>query len=82
KYLTGQLEADFLYADDQPDVATSDRQPVQEEDPRYIQLIAFLKSRLAQVEKRWSEWRRKHEVEKAKETSPKLAEWLNGLSPG
>lgn len=82
KYLTGQIEADFLDADDQPDIATSDRQRVQEDDPRYIQLIAFLKSRLTQVEKRWSEWRRKHEVEKAKETSPKLAEWLDGLNPG
>lgn len=82
KYLTGQIEADFLDADDQPDIATSDRQRVQEDDPRYIQLIVFLRSRLAQVEKRWSEWRRKHEVEKAKESSPKLAEWLNGLQPG
>lgn len=82
KYLTGQIEADFLDADDRPDIATSDRQRIQEDDERYIQLIAFLKSRLGQLEKRWGEWRRKHEVEKAKETSPKLAEWLDGLNPG
>ncbi len=79
KYLTGQIEADFLDADDAPDIATSDRQRVQEDDPRYGQLIAFLKSRLTQVEKRWTEWRRKHEVEKAKEFSPALAEWLDTL---
>lgn len=82
KYLTGQIEADFLDADDQPDIATSDRQRVQEDDPRYLQLIVFLRSRLNEVEKRWNEWRRKHEVQKAKETSPKLAEWLDGLPPG
>jgi len=82
KYLTGQIEADFLDADDEPDIATSDRQRVQEDDPRYTQLIVFLRSRLVQVEKRWNEWRRKHEVEKAKENSPKLAEWLDGLQPG
>ncbi len=82
KYLTGQIEADFLDADDQPDIATSDRQRVQEDDPRYIQLITFLRSRLNEVEKRWNEWRRKHEVQKAKETSPRLAEWLDGLPPG
>jgi hypothetical protein len=82
KYLTGQIEADFLDVDDQPDIATSDRQRVQEDDPRYVQLIAFLRSRLNEVEKRWNEWRRKHEVEKAKETSPKLAEWLDSLPPG
>lgn len=82
KYLTGQIEADFLDADDAPDIATSDRQRVQEDDPRYGQLIAFLKSSLVQVEKRWNEWRKKHEVEKAKETSPALAEWLDSLPEG
>jgi hypothetical protein len=82
KYLTGQIEADFLDADDQPDIATSDRQRVQEDDPRYIQLIAFLGSQLNKLEKRWNEWRRKHEVEKAKETSPALAEWLDTLREG
>lgn len=82
KYLTGQIEADFLDADDAPDIATSDRQRVQEDDPRYGQLIAFLRSSLTQVEKRWTEWRKKHEVEKAKETSPALAEWLDSLPDG
>lgn len=82
KYLTGQIEADFLDADDQPDIATSDRQRVQEDDERYIQLIAFLGSQLNKLEKRWNEWRRKHEVEKAKETSPALAEWLETLREG
>ncbi len=82
KYLTGQIEADFLDADDQPDIATSDRQRVQEDDERYIQLIAFLGSQLNKLEKRWNEWRRKHEVEKAKETSPALAEWLETLPDG
>lgn len=82
KYLTGQIEADFLDADDQPDIATSDRQRVQEDDERYIQLLAFLGSRLNQLEKRWNDWRRKHEVEKAKETSPALAEWLDTLPDG
>lgn len=82
KYLTGQIEADFLDADDAPDIATSDRQRVQEDDPRYGQLIAFLKSSLVQVEKRWNDWRKKHEVEKAKQTSPALAEWLDSLPDG
>jgi hypothetical protein len=82
KYLTGQIEADFLDADDAPDIATSDRQRVQEDDPRYEQLIAFLKSRLTQVEKRWAEWRRKHEVKEAGKASPALTEWLGTLREG
>ncbi len=82
KYLTGQIEADFLDIDHEPDIATSDRQRVQEDDPRYVELIGFLKERLTQVEKRWTEWRRRHEVEKAKETSPALVEWLDRLPEG
>lgn len=82
KYLTGQIEADFLDEDEAPDIATSDRQRVQEDDPRYMRLIAFLKKRLTQVEKRWTEWRRIHEVEKAKETSPALAQWFESLPDG
>lgn len=82
KYLTGQIEADFLDADDAPDIATSDRQRVQEDDPRYVQLIAFLKKQLSHVEARWTEWRRLHEVEKAKEISPALAEWFATLPEG
>src|SRR5690606_26410882 len=82
KYLTGQIEADFLDADDQPDIATSDRQRVQEDDPRYADLIAFLRSSLTKVEKRWGEWRKKHEVEKAKENSPALKQWLDSLPEG
>lgn len=82
KYLTGQIEADFLDIDDQPDIATSDRQRVQEDDPRYIALITFLRETLGEVEKRWNEWRLKHEVEKAKEQSPALKEWLEQLGEG
>ncbi|MCZ0811875.1 ATP-binding protein [Roseovarius sp. EGI FJ00037] len=82
KYLTGQIEADFLDDDDEPDIATSDRQRVQEDDPRYAQLIAFLRSRLSQVERRWTEWRRKHEVQDAQETSPALKEWFESLPDG
>ena len=82
KYLTGQIEANFLDADDEPDIATSDRQRLQEDDPRYARLITFLKSRLTQVEKRWNEWRKMHEVEKVKEDIPAIAEWIETLREG
>lgn len=82
KYLTGQIEADFLDIDDQPDIATSDRQRVQEDDHRYIALITLLKETLSEVEKKWNEWRKKHEVQKAKEQSPALREWLEGMPDG
>lgn len=82
KYLTGQIEAEFLDRDDCPDIATSDRQRVQEDDPRYDALLSFLRSSLSLMEKRWTEWRRKHEVRRAKELSPALGEWLTTLPEG
>lgn len=82
KYLTGQIEADFLDTDDGPDIATSDRQRIQEDDPRHVQLIAFIKGHMNAIEKRWVEWRKKHEVAKAKETTPALAIWLGSLPSG
>jgi len=82
KYITGQIEADFLDADDEPDIATSDRQRVQEDDERYLALIAFLRSRLSQVEKRWNEWRKKHEIKAVQEESPAMKEWLDSLYGG
>ena len=56
---------------------------MQEDDERYAALLSFLEIIASlQVEKRWTEWRRKHEVEKAKETSPALSEWFETLPEG
>lgn len=82
KYVTGQIEADFLDLDDQPDIATSDRQRIQEDDPRYTKLLEFLRTRLNQVEKRWNKWRSEHEAKRAREASPALEQWFDGLRPG
>ena len=82
KYLTGQIEADFLDKNEEPDIATSDRQRIQEDDQRYSDLLSFLRLCLTRVEARWTEWRRKHEVKEAKNTSPALEEWLNSLPTG
>ena len=82
KYLTGQIEADFLDEDDMADIATSDRQRIQEDDPRYIELLNFLQSSLKKIEKQWTEWRRESELLRIKETSPALTEWINSLNAG
>ena len=82
KYLTGQIEADFLDDDDLPDIATSDRQRVQEDDERYSALVSFLRSSLTKVESRWTQWRREHEVKNAEHTYPALAEWFGTLPKG
>ena len=80
KYLTGQIEADFLDTDKEADIATSDRQRIQEDDKRYTDLLLDLRSILTAVEKQWSEWRGKHAVEEAKKISPGLVDWLKSLN--
>lgn len=82
KYLTGQIEADFLDKDELDDIVTSDRQRILENDARYEALIAFLRSLLNQVESKWSEWRRKHGAEEVTQEHPALAEWLVSLPEG
>jgi hypothetical protein len=81
KYLTGQIEADFLDTDESPDIATSDRQRVLEDDPRYQSLIEYLRWSLNTVEAQWNEWRNKHGAEEVRSEHPVVAEWLDALPP-
>lgn len=82
KYLTGQIEADVLDGTDDKDIATSDRQRLQEDDPRYVALLKTLRIVLSKIESEWSELRKKYEVTKVKEEIPAVAEWLDGLPEG
>ena len=47
-----------------------------------MQLMTFLGESLDEVEKRWSEWRRKHEVKKAKESGASKVGGLFGKVTG
>lgn len=82
KYLTGQIEADFLDEDSEPDIATSDRQRIQEDDPRYEALLEFLSISLKKIKEKWDVWRRKYELEKIQETHPALTQWFDSLPSG
>lgn len=82
KYLTGQIEADVLDDTNDKDIATSDRQRLQEDDPRYVALLKTLRMVLSKIESEWSELRKKYEVAKVKTEIPAVAEWLEGLPDG
>jgi len=79
KYLTGQIEADFLDDDNEPDIATSDRQRIQEDDPRYHQLLKFVEQCLSKVEDNWNQWRGENELKEVQEKFPALTEWFDSL---
>ncbi|USZ14661.1 ATP-binding protein [Moraxella sp. FZFQ2102] len=78
-YITGVIQADFLDDDDVDDLATSDRQRVREDDPRYIALIEFIKSLINQMFSKWSTERRKYDVEESIKSYPLLNNWLQDL---
>ena len=82
KYLTGQIEADVLDDTGEKDIATSDRQRLQEDDPRYVALLRTLRTVLSKIESEWSELRKKYEVAKVKDEIPAVAEWLDSLPEG
>ena len=82
KYLTGQLEADFLDFDSEDDIATSDRQRIQESDPRAAAMSAYLKSLLSKVEPQWARWRRDTGAEAVVEEHPVIKEWFDSLDSG
>ncbi len=59
KYLMGEIHADFVDSDDDPDIATSDRQSLKEDDPRFEALTQYLaKTVLLEVGNKWRDWRR------------------------
>lgn len=79
KYLTGQLEADFLDLDSEEDIATSDRQRIQESDPRAAAMTAYLKSLLSKIEPQWMKWRRDSGAEEIAQEHPVIKEWFESL---
>lgn len=78
-YLVGEIIADFLDKNEMPDMATSSRQKLQENDPRFIVLKSFLESQLRIIDKDWDKWRRDQGVKEIQTETPALTNWLDSL---
>jgi hypothetical protein len=78
-YITGQVEADFLDVAGQDDIATSDRQRLIEDDPRYVELLDFLRKSLVSIQDQWTELRNAARGKDAMAEIPVLAEWVSQL---
>lgn len=81
-YVTGQVEADFLDLDDQPDIATSDRQRLIEDDPRYVALVAFLRRTLVAISQEWATLRNESRGKEVQQEIPPLKDWVERLPEG
>ena len=80
KYVIGEIEADFLDLDGEEDIATSDRQSVKEDDPRFEALKDYLRNTvLNRIGNVWTEWRLQQAKRKALE-NPKIRKWFEGLT--
>ena len=56
-YVIGELRIDSFDLDDQPDVATSNRQQIVEDDERFQALQNFLQAELKKIKNNWTAWR-------------------------
>ncbi|MGY1805026.1 ATP-binding protein [Blastococcus sp. SYSU D00922] len=78
-YITGQIRADFLDADEQEDIATSDRQRLMEDDPRVLALRTFLRSALLKASEEWSDWRPKKKAKEVLANNAPIKNWIESL---
>ena len=78
KYIFGEIHANFLDLDDREDIATTSRQRLIEEDPRYQALKAKLLSELKHIKGRWTDLRNLQGSEQAL-VFPQIKEWFEGL---
>lgn len=78
-YVTGQIRADFLDADELDDIATSDRQRLMEDDPRVEALRDFLRSSLLKAAEQWSDWRPKKKAKEVLANNKPIKEWIESL---
>lgn len=77
-YVIGELSCEQLDLDDRGDIATSSRQALKEDDPRFEALRRIVLSELRHVAGVWSELRRSDGTREAA-TVPAVSDWLASL---
>lgn len=81
KYIYGEIYADFLDEDDEDDIATSSRQRLFEDDPRYIATKKFIDNEMRQIRTATDKLKDKKGLEVAISSNPFIEKWYDGLRP-
>ena len=81
KFMFGEIEADFLDQDDQPDIATSSRQRISEDDVRYRALAKFIQSELRAIWTQTNTLKERAGLRHALTSNPYLNDWYQSLRP-
>ena len=79
KYLIGEIHADFLDLDDKEDIATSNRQEIIKDDPRYQALRNWVKDELKNIKNQWTKLRNIKGEEEASQ-NPAINNWISSLA--
>ena len=78
-YVVGEIYCDGLDRDDEDDIATSSRQSLRYDDPRFEAIRAIVFQELRHIAGRWSDWRRGDGAKAFAGAVPIVAEWLEEL---
>jgi hypothetical protein len=82
EYVVGEINADWLDDEDLgEDMATSGRQSLKEDEPRFLALQSYAKDRLEYLAEKWTDWRREVGLKEAVERNPVLQSWLDEMTP-
>lgn len=77
-YIIGELHCEEFDSDSLGDIATSSRQALKQDDPRFEALRKIVLSELRHIANRWSDWRRADGT-KIASTVPAVSNWLSNL---
>ena len=78
KYVVGEICAEFLDDDEREESATTSRQRIVEDDPRYRALVRKIAADLKEVERSWTGLRNEAGEKRALEI-PQIREWFDQL---
>ena len=78
-YIVGELHCDALDDDAAEDIATSSRQSLKYDDPRFRSIREFVGRELRYIAGRWTDLRNRQGSKIFCKELPAVAEWLNGL---
>ncbi len=80
-YLIGEIHADFLDDDSRDDIATTNRQQINEEDPLFKLLTQYIYANLKTIQGKWTDLRNEGVEDRAMSDIPLLKEWYDGHKP-
>ena len=80
KYIIGEIHANFLDDDELDDIATSNRQEIIKDDPRYIALRSWVNEELRRIKYKWTKLRNEGAEKDARQISA-IDKWMDTLGP-